>query len=229
MKVYHGSDVRIETVDLSRSKDFRDFGRGFYVTPNRNHASRWAIRIAEGNNTEPVVTEFEFHNVNLERRGLKVKRFDGASEEWVKFVVLNRSEDNLPFVHGYDIVEGPIANDWVTSQIRNYKKGKITIDNLLQRLLFREETCQICFCTPESLFTLEQTGFDHIYNTEEITNAVIEAIITEYLIDEKTAFDKFYFTDVFSLLSNVDTGYYLKPWQEIYEMVKKELEQKNYM
>ena len=32
MKVYHGSDIRIDTIDLSKSKPSKDFGRGFYVT-----------------------------------------------------------------------------------------------------------------------------------------------------------------------------------------------------
>ena len=30
MKVYHGSDIRIDTIDLSKSKPGKDFGRGFY-------------------------------------------------------------------------------------------------------------------------------------------------------------------------------------------------------
>ena len=43
MKVYHGSDVRIEKIDLTKSGDFKDFGRGFYVTGIRKHAHQRAI------------------------------------------------------------------------------------------------------------------------------------------------------------------------------------------
>ena len=32
MKVYHGSDVKIETINLSKCRIGTDFGRGFYVT-----------------------------------------------------------------------------------------------------------------------------------------------------------------------------------------------------
>ncbi|MDR1169615.1 MAG: DUF3990 domain-containing protein [Prevotellaceae bacterium] len=32
MKVFHGSDMLVEVVDLSKSKPGKDFGRGFYVT-----------------------------------------------------------------------------------------------------------------------------------------------------------------------------------------------------
>ena len=31
MKVYHGSDILIEAIDLTKSKPGKDFGRGFYV------------------------------------------------------------------------------------------------------------------------------------------------------------------------------------------------------
>ena len=125
MRVYHGSDVRIERVDLSKSKDFKDFGKGFYVTPIYEHARKWAMRIAEDNKTKPIVTEFEYHNQHLERRELKVKRYHEISEEWALFVVMNREEDIEQPTHLFDIVEGPIANDWVTSQIKNFKKNKI--------------------------------------------------------------------------------------------------------
>ena len=32
MILYHGSNQVITKIDLSRSKDFKDFGRGFYLT-----------------------------------------------------------------------------------------------------------------------------------------------------------------------------------------------------
>ena len=32
MILYHGSNQLITKIDLSKSKDFKDFGRGFYLT-----------------------------------------------------------------------------------------------------------------------------------------------------------------------------------------------------
>ncbi|MDR1097118.1 MAG: DUF3990 domain-containing protein, partial [Tannerella sp.] len=42
MKLYHGSNCNFTTVDLSKSKDRRDFGRGFYLTALQNQARDWA-------------------------------------------------------------------------------------------------------------------------------------------------------------------------------------------
>ena len=54
MRVYHGSDVRIDEIDLSKSGNFKDFGRGFYVTNLFKHAQSRAADIAQTNGTQPV-------------------------------------------------------------------------------------------------------------------------------------------------------------------------------
>lgn len=35
MKLYHGSNTLIESIDLSRCRPYKDFGRGFYLTDIR--------------------------------------------------------------------------------------------------------------------------------------------------------------------------------------------------
>jgi len=223
MKVYHGSDIRIEKIDLQKSRDYLDFGKGFYVTLIRKHAHQRALRIAERNNTKPIITVFDYHELYPERHGMNVIKFSAVSTEWVEFVVMNRDEDIKQPAHNYDIVEGPIADDWVTSQIKNYQKGKITIQQLLKKIEHRELTHQICFCTSESLFSLEQIGYDDIYNTEEITNAIIEALMIDYKMDEKTAMDKLYFTKLYAQIADRETELHTKPWTELYEILKQEL------
>lgn len=38
MKLYHGSDTLIESIDLSRCRPYKDFGRGVYLTDIREQA-----------------------------------------------------------------------------------------------------------------------------------------------------------------------------------------------
>ncbi|MCL2072327.1 MAG: DUF3990 domain-containing protein [Marinilabiliaceae bacterium] len=40
MRVFHGSDTRIEKIDLTKGKEHPDFGRGFYVTNVRGLKTR---------------------------------------------------------------------------------------------------------------------------------------------------------------------------------------------
>lgn len=46
MTVFHGSNMEICTPEVSFSKNYLDFGRGFYVTTYQNQAERWALRKA---------------------------------------------------------------------------------------------------------------------------------------------------------------------------------------
>lgn len=42
MKLYHGSNIDIVQIDFAKSKPNKDFGRGFYLTANRDHAQQLA-------------------------------------------------------------------------------------------------------------------------------------------------------------------------------------------
>ena len=38
LTVYHGTTSLIDVIDVSKGKPYKDFGRGFYVTQDLNHA-----------------------------------------------------------------------------------------------------------------------------------------------------------------------------------------------
>lgn len=40
--LYHGSNQEFYKIDLSKSKDRRDFGKGFYMTTVKEQAIHWA-------------------------------------------------------------------------------------------------------------------------------------------------------------------------------------------
>ncbi len=42
--LYHGTDAKIPTPDLTKCKTFRDFGRAFYLSYNMGLAKDWATK-----------------------------------------------------------------------------------------------------------------------------------------------------------------------------------------
>lgn len=42
MFLYHGSNIEIKKIDLSLSKPYKDFGRGFYLSDNYEQALQMA-------------------------------------------------------------------------------------------------------------------------------------------------------------------------------------------
>jgi len=47
MRLYHGSSVFIDKIDMSLSKVGKDFGCGFYLSPDREQAEKMAAKKAE--------------------------------------------------------------------------------------------------------------------------------------------------------------------------------------
>jgi len=156
---YHGSNVEIERIDLSRSKKGKDFGRGFYLNANRQQAldmaERTAKRLAEGKATINAYT-FDV-TVLMNPNNLRIKIFDDYSEEWARFVLMNRKNVSDTPAHDYDIVVGPIANDTVGVQIRRFIMGYIDMDKLVEELRFRgNHSVQYFFATEAAVAFLNK-------------------------------------------------------------------------
>ena len=134
MKLYHGSNILIDKIDLSKSKPNKDFGRGFYLSDNEEQALEMAKFKTLTLGGEPLISIFEFDENIITNNTLKVKVFQDYSEEWADFVFANR--EGLDNVEEYDIVYGPIANDTVGLQIRKLKSGNIDKVEFLNRLKY---------------------------------------------------------------------------------------------
>lgn len=152
MILYHGSNVDIESIDLSRSSVGKDFGCGFYLTASKEQAERMGRRRARLYGGEMVVSSFEFDEKAAREAGMNIKVFESYSKEWADFILANRKNDSRTQIHDFDIVHGPIANDDVGYQIRRLLAGLITIETFLKELKFKEGvTYQYFFATERSV------------------------------------------------------------------------------
>lgn len=132
MILYHGTNQDIDAVDLTKGMLHKDFGQGFYLTPNYDTACRMAkkkVRLMQGN---PIVIVYELDEVALQNGTLCVLRFpEKATEEWARFIDLNRNRGNLSLKsHHYDVVCGPIADDGVAYSLARYHEGTKTLKEL---------------------------------------------------------------------------------------------------
>jgi len=224
MKVYHGSYIKIEQIDLSQCRPNRDFGRGFYVTKLEHHAKKWSVIIGRRHNTQGFVSEFEYVESAFVRNICKIKQFDDYNEEWLDFVVLNRDVNSPEPAHDYDIVEGPVADDKVQNRIEEYLTGKVSKTDFLEELKYHETTHQICFCTLNSLQALDcGLGVGDNRFMVDISEPIIENLMLDNNFDEEKATDIFYSSNTFAKLSDETTKFIKKSWQEIYELLKAEL------
>jgi len=222
MKVYHGSYIEVSIIDLSKCEIGRDFGKGFYVTKLREQAEFWAKRKGRIKNTDGFVTEYTFFENAYKHCNLNVLRFDGYSEDWLDFVVANRSPNAI--MHDYDIVEGPVANDDIAQRIFVYLNGKISKEDFLEELKFKyQPSHQIAFCTMLSLQMLEWVNKNTDLSSLGIDDIIIQTLIKENNISEKDAIDLYFSSKTYKKLTDETANLFDKSWEEIYKLLKQEI------
>ena len=153
LTLYHGSNQLFDNVDLSKSKDNRDFGRGFYLTTLITQATAWAenMYIRYGGKGKYVYV-YNFEEINT----LITKQFDGLSREWLEMIKENRVKGGIQ--HKYDVVCGPVANDNTMRTIALYIAGIYTEEMALERLRFFCANDQVSLHTEEALKYLTFAG-----------------------------------------------------------------------
>lgn len=157
MILYHGSNIAIDIIDLSKSKPNKDFGKAFYLSEQKQQAEEMAVFTVERFGGEPIVTTFEFDETWLNNVQLCYLSFNEYSREWADFILANRDADTETNIHNYDIVYGPIANDSVGRQIFNLKEGYIDFEEFMKRLHYMKGiTFQYAFCTPKAIEKLKR-------------------------------------------------------------------------
>lgn len=76
MILYHGSNVEIEAIDFSKSKPGKDFGVGFYLSPDENQALEMAEKKARLLGGTPIVTRYEFDEEAVKADSVAYLRYE---------------------------------------------------------------------------------------------------------------------------------------------------------
>lgn len=131
MKLYHGSTVTVKRPNILKGRKATDFGKGFYTTTKLEQAEKWAkLKKNRMQSQKAIVSVYEVPD-NILEMGFSVCRFDGATKEWLDFVVTNRKGQGS---NSYDLTMGPVANDQLYATIRLYEQGVITADAAIEML-----------------------------------------------------------------------------------------------
>ena len=92
MRLYHGSNIAIDNINLAMCRPYKDFGQGFYLTDIEEQAQKMAARVARIYGKTPIINVYEIDDNFRDLYNLKIKDFGiQTTEEWAKFVMNNRS------------------------------------------------------------------------------------------------------------------------------------------
>ncbi len=153
LSLYHGSISVFETIDLNKSKDRRDFGKGFYTTVLESQAIQWGRKLAQRNH---VKKHYLYQFLFTPTPELKIKRFDCMNLEWLEFIKNNRIQGGIH--HDYDIVIGPVADDDTLPTLLLYLDGTLNANAAIEMLKYNQVNNQISFHTQKGLEALQPNG-----------------------------------------------------------------------
>ena len=144
MKLYHSSDVSVEKPDIVHSRDYLDFGKGFYLTSIHEQAIRYAQRFLR-RQRDSWLNTYEFEFVPSDWKILEFYIYD---REWLNFVANCRAgRDNSD----YDLIIGGIANDRVIQTLDRYFEGELSENETLGMLRYERPNIQYCIRSQKML------------------------------------------------------------------------------
>ena len=148
--LYHGSGEIVEFPAVRKTRYTKDFSWGFYCTNNYEQAYRWAYRKDKAG----IVNIYSYK----ENPSLKILKFEKMTDEWLDFVGKCRAG----YVHDYDIVEGPMADDTIWNFVNDFLSGNISRAVFWEYAKFKYPTHQISFHSLKALECLCFEGSEKI-------------------------------------------------------------------
>lgn len=137
MKLYHSSNLRVEHPEITYSRDFLDFGKGFYLTSLEDQAINYGNRFIR----REVEAWLNIYELDYKPEDWKILRFEHYDMDWLTFVTrCRKGEDNSNF----DLIIGGIANDKVVRTLDLYFNGDITAEIAIGKLKYEKPNNQFC-------------------------------------------------------------------------------------
>ena len=154
MVFYHGTNDIIGTINLSKSRNRTDFGKGVYLTDKIGTAQDWAMSRTELRGGTPTVLSYEVNDTVFKLHGRRYETL--PTLEWLDFITFNRqissehSSRKEPR-HDYHWVSGAIADDRIADVVDDYLTGDTTADEAIRRARVLPQTYQLCLHTPDAV------------------------------------------------------------------------------
>ena len=132
MLLYHGSYTSVNTIDLTKCRPGKDFGKGFYLTSDYGQARSFIPMSVRKMRLEGyLLSEHNFGYISVFQvqsvANLHAFIFQDATRDWLHFVAFNRKSNLFPelsdkYSH-FEIIGGKIANDRTARTLQLYVSG----------------------------------------------------------------------------------------------------------
>lgn len=154
-KLYHATKQYHESIDLNHSRDYLDFGKGYYLTSSLEQAARWiTYRNNSCDNNEGWIFEYNILHIGSEIKCLPLLE---CNMDWLDVILYFRTGTALPNktkwenIESYDIIFDRMADGRISNLISQYMNDKISKTELLDKAKGWRDQDQYCFKTEKAI------------------------------------------------------------------------------
>lgn len=186
--LYHGTPDKIVIPAYGKGEEKHDYGKGFYLTENKDLAKEWAV-------CRPTESNGFVHQYELDTTGLKILDFQEKGVlAWLAELMKHRNASDSKRYHmlakkfiekygidtaEYDVIKGWRANASYFYIAKEFVRDNIDMDILEELLSLGGLGIQYCIKSkpaysqlheiPEGLQTVQYAEFNPKYNQRDIT------------------------------------------------------------
>ncbi|MDR1388395.1 MAG: DUF3990 domain-containing protein, partial [Treponema sp.] len=107
------------------------FGNGFYTTPNKDQALKFAQIVVQRRGGTGIVSVYDYDEISA-ASDLEILHFSDTNIAWLDFISQNRR--GVYNEKKYDILSGPVANDNVYETVNLYTMEIFSAAEAVERL-----------------------------------------------------------------------------------------------
>lgn len=172
VRLYHGSEVIVESPEFGKGARHNDYGKGFYCTENPELAREWACAKQKNG----------YVNIyDMDMKGLSVLNLNDPQYnilDWLAILADNRtywqngsiSEDAKDYIKthflldisGYDVIIGYRADDSYFSFAQDFVAGVISLEKLSEAMRLGKLGEQIVLKSPKAFDQIEFVGCENV-------------------------------------------------------------------
>ena len=170
--LYHGTIELFTSIDVTKGRSNKDFGKGFYMAVDKSQAigmmnKKFNEAVRRSKSKDPAQFNKYLYEIKFNREilpELKIKYFVDADMKWLNFVLECRGKGGLP--HDYDLVIGPTADDNTSLCFKNY------FDGLYGNFRTDEEAREYLL----KMLEVENLGVQYFIGKQEIADRLISSV-----------------------------------------------------
>lgn len=134
----YGEYIKVNGIEISKSRSGTDFGKGFYITNNQIQAEKWAVKKHLDNidkfNLDDIKPVVVYLALDIQKiTNLNGCIFEKPNLDWSNFILESRKIGmQNEMYHTFDFVLGPLADGKVVPLLRRAISGKISSKDFLE-------------------------------------------------------------------------------------------------